>query len=184
MAEKYFVGTNILLHARDRSAGIKHERARVLIESSWTSGRGVLSTQVLQELCVNPRRKVARPLAVDEIRRLITDYRGWEVVVNSPEAVMQALDIEARYRTSFRDALILQAAEQSGAEILYSEDLATRQSQRAVRGGQPLGWGSGLRRPQPNILGSSEKCESPLLARNARNGAPAVVPAEAQDQCG
>jgi hypothetical protein len=144
----------------------------------------VLSTQVLQELCVHLRRKVARPLAVDEIRRLITDYRGWEVVVNSPEAVMQALDIEARYRTSFRDALILQAAEQSGAEILYSEDLATRQSQRAVRGGQPLGWGSGLRRPQPNILGSSEKCESPLLARNARNGAPAVVPAEAQDQCG
>jgi|ERR1022692_4203183 predicted nucleic acid-binding protein len=138
MADKYFVDTNVLIYAHDRSTGIKHERARQLIESLWMSGQGVLSTQVLQELCVNLRRKVARPLAVDEIRRLIHDYLSWEIVVNTPDAVIQALEIEVRYRTSFWDALILQAAEQSGATILYSEDLAAKQNYGTVRVVNPL----------------------------------------------
>src|SRR5271165_1539241 len=138
MAEKYFVDTNILIYAHDRSTGSKHERARQLIESLWASGQGVLSTQVLQELCVNLRRKVARPLGVDEIRLLVRDYMSWEVVVNTPEAVIQALEIEARYKTSFWDALILQAAEQSGAAILYSEDLAAKQKYGAVQVVNPL----------------------------------------------
>ncbi|MGC2794333.1 MAG: PIN domain-containing protein, partial [Candidatus Sulfotelmatobacter sp.] len=84
MAEKYFVDTNVLIYAHDRSTGIKHERARRLIEGLWMSGQGVLSTQVLQELCVNLRRKVARPLPVDEIRLLIRDYMSWEIVINTP----------------------------------------------------------------------------------------------------
>ena len=138
MADKCFVDTNILIYAHDRSMGIKHERARQLVERLWTNGLGVLSTQVLQELCVNLRRKVARPPAADEIRRLIYDYMSWEIVVNAPEAVIQALEIEARYRISFWDALILQAAEQSGAAILYSEDLAAKQSYGAVQVMNPL----------------------------------------------
>jgi predicted nucleic acid-binding protein len=138
MADKYFVDTNILIYAHDRAAGMKHEKARQLIESLWSSGQGVLSTQVLQELCVNLRRKVARPLAVDEIRRLVNDYMSWEVVVNAPEAVIQALEIEVRYKISFWDALVLQAAEQSGAAILYSEDLPAKQSYGTVQVVNPL----------------------------------------------
>jgi predicted nucleic acid-binding protein len=141
MPDKYFVDTNILIYAHDRTTGVKHERARQLIEKLWTSGQGVLSTQVLQELCVNLRRKVARPVGVDEIRRLVNDYMTWEIVVNSAEAVVQALEIEVRYKTSFWDALILQAAEQSGAAILYSEDMAdmaARQSYGTVRVVNPL----------------------------------------------
>jgi predicted nucleic acid-binding protein len=138
MPDKCFVDTNILIYAHDRSAGVKHERARELIEKLWTNGQGVLSTQVLQEFCVNLRRKVARPLAVDEIRRLVNDYMSWEIVLNSAEAVIQALDIEIRHKTSFWDALILQAAEQSGAAVLYSEDLAAGQSYGTVRVVNPL----------------------------------------------
>jgi len=138
MADKYFVDTNILIYAHDRSTGIKHERARQILERLWASGEGVLSTQVLQELCVNLRRKLSRPLPLDEIRRLIQDYMSWEIVVNTPEAVIQALEIEARYKTSFWDALILQAAEQSGATILYSEDLASKQIYGTVRVVNPL----------------------------------------------
>src|ERR1700676_1396075 len=138
MAEKYFVDTNILIYAHYRSTGIKHERARQLIERLWTSGEGVLSTQVLQELCVNLRRKVAKPVPVDELRGLIRDYLSWEIVVNTPEAVLRAFEIEVRYKTSFWDALILQAAEQSGAAVLYSVDLAGKQSYGAVRVVNPL----------------------------------------------
>jgi predicted nucleic acid-binding protein len=138
MADKYFVDTNILIYAHDRSTGIKHERARRIIEHLWTSGQGVLSTQVLQELCINLRRKVARPLPVEEIRQLLQDYLSWEIVVNAPEAVIRALEIEVHYKTSFWDALILQAAEQSGAAMLYSENLATGQSYGLIQVVNPL----------------------------------------------
>jgi predicted nucleic acid-binding protein len=44
---KYFVDTNILIYAHDVHAGIKHERARLLLDQLWDSQQGVLSTQVL-----------------------------------------------------------------------------------------------------------------------------------------
>jgi predicted nucleic acid-binding protein len=138
MSDKYFVDTNILVYAHDRSAGAKHQRARTLLEQLWDSGQGVLSTQVLQELCINLRRKVSRPLPLEDVRRLIRDYSTWEVITNTPESILQAIEIEARYKTSFWDALILQAAESSGASILYSEDLATGQLYGDIRVVNPL----------------------------------------------
>ena len=138
MPDKYFVDTNILIYAHDRSAGLKHDLARQLLERLWISGQGVLSTQVLQEVCINLRRKIPRPLPVDEVRRLIQDYLSWEIVVNTPESVIQALDIEVRYKISFWDALVLQAAESAGAAILYSEDLAAGQKYGPIQVINPL----------------------------------------------
>ncbi len=138
MPDKYFVDTNILIYAHDRSTGLKHERARQLVERLWISGQGVLSTQVLQELCINLRRKIARPLPVEEVRGLVQDYLSWEIVVNTPASVLQALEIEVRYKTSFWDALVLQAAESSGAAVLYSEDLAAGQKYGPVHVINPL----------------------------------------------
>ena len=133
MSDRYFVDTNILVYAHDRSAGVKHRRAQALVEELWNSGRGALSTQVLQEFCINLRRKSGKPLSVDDVRLLIRDYATWEVVTNSPDSILQALDIEARYKISFWDALIIQAADDAGASILYSEDLAAGQRYGSVR---------------------------------------------------
>lgn len=138
MSDRYFVDTNLLVYAHDRSAGVKHERARALVERLWSSGLGAVSTQVLQELCVSVRRKAAHPLSLGETRRLLQDYLSWEIVVNTAESVIQALDLEARYKLSFWDALILQAAEDSGATVLYSEDLADGQTYGTVRVVNPL----------------------------------------------
>ena len=133
MSDKAFVDTKILVYAHDRSTGAKHARACTLIEQLWQSGQGVLSTQVLQELCVTLQRNANSPLPAAELRRLIQDYLTWEVVVNGPESVMEALEIQARYKTSFWDALILQAGERAGATTLYSEDLASGHKYGAVR---------------------------------------------------
>jgi predicted nucleic acid-binding protein len=138
MSDKFFVDTNILVYAHDRSAGVKHQRAQVLLEQLWNSGQGVLSTQVLQELCVNLRKKVRVPLPVEAVRLLIQDYATWEVVSNTPESIIQALYIETRYKTSFWDALILQAAERAGASILYSDDLAAAQHYGSIQIVNPL----------------------------------------------
>lgn len=138
MSDKVFVDTNILVYAHDRASGIKSDRARALIESLWSTGGGVLSTQVLQELCINLRRKTARPYSVEETRSLIEDYMDWEVVVNTPDSIVEALIIETRYQISFWDALIIHAAECSGATILYSEDISDGQTYGSVRVLNPL----------------------------------------------
>ena len=138
MAEKFFVDTNILVYAHDRTAAHKHERATEVLQRLWDDGSGILSTQVLQELCVNLRRKVSPPIPFEEIRQLIEDYLSWHVITNTPESTIRALEIQQRYKISFWDALLLHAAETSGAAVLYSEDLAAGQRYNNIRVVNPL----------------------------------------------
>jgi predicted nucleic acid-binding protein len=133
MSDKYFVDTNILIYAHDPAMGLKHRRALELIEDLWRTGQAVLSTQVLQEFCVNVRRKAAHPLSLAKVRLLVRNYSAWEVVTNTPESILMAMDMEQRYKISFWDALILQAAEEAGASALYSEDLPAGQRYGSVR---------------------------------------------------
>ena len=138
MSAKVFLDTNILIYAHDVEAGVKHARALALVEHLWNTGEGVLSTQVLQEFCINIRKKTRHPLATDEVRRLLQDYLRWQVVVNTPESVIYALDLESRYKISFWDALIVHAADRSGARMLYSEDFAEGQLYGSIRVVNPL----------------------------------------------
>jgi predicted nucleic acid-binding protein len=128
-----FVDTNVLVYAHDRSAGTKHARARELVEGLWTTRTGVISTQVLQELYVNLRRKVGKPLSAAEAKGLVADYLRWEVIVNNGESILEAMELEQRFRLSFWDALIVQAAQSAGVEILSSEDLSHGQDYGGVR---------------------------------------------------
>ena len=132
MSDKYFVDTNILMYAHDKAAGAKHERAKALVEELWRGRTGVVSTQVLQELSVNLRKKVRQPVDAKATRDIVADYLAWQVIVNGGEAILDALDIEKRYQISFWDALIVQAAQSSGAEVLYSEDLADGQRYASI----------------------------------------------------
>ncbi|HJZ74426.1 MAG TPA: PIN domain-containing protein [Vicinamibacterales bacterium] len=138
MSDRYFVDTNILMYAHDTSAGVKHERAQALVEKLWRDRTGIVSTQVLQELAVNLRRKVGRPLDAKATREIVAEYLTWQVIVNSGESILEALDLEGRYQISFWDALVLQAAQSSGAEVLYSEDLSSGQQYGPLKVVNPL----------------------------------------------
>ena len=119
---KAFVDTNVLVYAYDRAAGSKHVRARELVEELWTSGRGVLSTQVLQEFYVNVLRKTRPPVPPEDARTLVADYLAWDPVVNDGAAVLEAVDASRRHQLSYWDALVVVAAARSGASVIYSED--------------------------------------------------------------
>jgi predicted nucleic acid-binding protein len=138
MSDKYFVDTNILMYAHDKAAGAKHERARALVEELWRDRTGVVSTQVLQELAVNLRKKARKPLDAKATREVIADYLTWQVIVNGGDSILGALDLEERYQVSFWDALVLYAAHASGAEVLYSEDLADGQTYGSLHVVNPL----------------------------------------------
>ena len=60
------------------------------------------------------------------------------MVTNTGESILQALEIEKQYRIWFWDALVVQAAEASGAAVLYSEDLSDGQIYCGVRVVNPL----------------------------------------------
>jgi predicted nucleic acid-binding protein len=133
MKGKCFVDTNILVYAHDRDAGAKFNRAHALTRDLWLSERGVISTQVLQELYMALRRKASNPLPVAEAEKILRDFFTWEVVINDRSSIIRALEIETRYQISFWDALIVQAAERSDAEVLYSEDLSNGQRYGGVQ---------------------------------------------------
>ena len=99
----------------------------------WSRGNGVLSTQVLQELAVNLRRKAGRPLDAAAVRGIVSDYLAWEVVVNNGASIVGALELERQHRISFWDALVIHAAAAAGAGTLYSENLDDGQMYGAVR---------------------------------------------------
>lgn len=124
MSARYFVDTNLLLYAHTAGGGEKERKAKALIEGLWQDRSGVVSTQVLQEFYVNVCRKIERPLRPGEAKRLVGDYLSWQVVVNDGGSILQAFEIERRYRLSFWDALIVQAANRAAATALYSEDLS------------------------------------------------------------
>ncbi len=136
--DKSFVDTNILVYAHDRGAGIKQQTARALIESLWQRRKGVISIQVLQEFYVNVRRKALNPIKPKAARQLLADYMCWEVVINDGDSLLQAVELEARYKISFWDALILQAANSAGAAVVYSEDLSHGQRYENVRAVNPF----------------------------------------------
>jgi predicted nucleic acid-binding protein len=119
---KAFVDTNVLVYAYDRGTGPKHERALSLVEELWKEGRGVLSTQVLQEFYVNVRRKAKKPVSIEQARALIADYLSWDPIVNDGATLLEAIDVEQRYQLSFWDSLIVVAAQKGGASVLFSED--------------------------------------------------------------
>jgi predicted nucleic acid-binding protein len=137
MSGKCFVDTNILFYAQDRSAGLKHERAAKIVNDLWQSATGVLSTQVLQEFCVAVRR-VDRNRAIEDLRQWVRRYSDWEIVVNTSESVLAALSLESRHQISFWDALIVHAAQEGRADVLYTEDLKDGQVFGSVHVVNPL----------------------------------------------
>jgi len=119
-----FVDTNVLVYAYDPTTPDKHEQARALVGRLWESGDGVLSIQVLQEFFWTITRKVPKPVSPSQAVDLVAEFATWNVYEPAVEDVISAARLSARRRLSFRDAMIVQTAIASGAELLWTEDLA------------------------------------------------------------
>jgi predicted nucleic acid-binding protein len=119
----YFVDTNILVYAYDRSAGGKHAVAAQLVKDCWENQNGCLSIQVLQEFCAVVTRKIAAPLDHLTLRQLVSDLAQWRLQSPGAEDLLQAIDLQHRYQLSFWDAMIVQSALGLGCKQIWSENL-------------------------------------------------------------
>jgi len=98
---KVFLDTNIIMYAYDVSAGEKHEIAKKILVQLWDSGLGVISTQVLEELFVIVTQKIPKPLEKRLAKDILSDLLKWDVVINSGESILEAVEIILRYGYSF-----------------------------------------------------------------------------------
>ncbi|MEW6456590.1 MAG: PIN domain-containing protein [Acidobacteriota bacterium] len=125
--DKVFLDTNIIIYAYDVSAEKKHETAKKIVVDLWDSGLGILSTQVLQEFFVSITKNISKPLNVKFARGIVSDLLRWDVVVNDGQSLLEAIEIHSKYKYSFWDSMVIQAAIKGGAAFLLSEDLSGEQ---------------------------------------------------------
>ena len=127
-----FLDTNIFVYAFLSGEPLKQAKAVQLIEASLGSGKGCVSYQVLQEFASVARKKFAVRMASADCKAFIdAAMQPMNRIASSTGLIHSALDLQDELRCSFYDSLVIAAALQAGAEILYSEDL--QHSQR-VRG--------------------------------------------------
>lgn len=121
MPVKRFLDTNILLYAYDLDSGEKRDIAVSILEKAWLEpGSIAISVQVLQEFFVNFTRKGQTEA---DARQLMDDFCHWSIVENSLPLFQKGLEAQERGQLSLWDAMILAAAETSGAAELLSENL-------------------------------------------------------------
>lgn len=125
-----FVDTNILVYAFDRQEGKKHEQAARLIESLWQTRTGRLSIQVMQEFHAAVTR--GKGFSPADSQKILSSFAYWPVYSPRPLDVLQAIDLQVKYKLSFWDAMIVQSAAAAGCAVLYSEDLSQGQSIASV----------------------------------------------------
>lgn len=119
----YFLDTNILVYAYDRSAGRKHSLAAQLVAACWENENGCLSIQVLQEFYVTVTRKIAAPLDAPSARQIVADLAQWRLHAPEADDLLQAIDFQHHYQLAFWDAQVIQSAARLGCKLLLSEDL-------------------------------------------------------------
>lgn len=114
-----FIDTNVWLYAFIRSVdAAKHVEAKQLVESAKIA----VSSQVINELCVNLLKKT--DLKEPDIAGIISSfYNRYEVIESSQALLERASDLRSVSNFSYWDSLIVAAALQSEAKILYSEDM-------------------------------------------------------------
>lgn len=118
-----FVDTNILIYAQDTRDETKHRAATELLAQLWTSGLGMLSTQVLQEFYSAATCKLRPPLTPAQARQVVHDYSEWCRIDTDPLLIISASRRSEQHSINFWDGLIVEAALRAGATELVTEDL-------------------------------------------------------------
>lgn len=121
MSDKIFIDTNIRLYALiefDRCLE-KHHKAKQCIAAMENI---IISTQVVNEVCVNLLRKGNKDMPY--IAQFILDFTAaYQTVAQITEDLITASTIRANYHVSFWDSLMIASALRADCHILLSEDM-------------------------------------------------------------
>jgi predicted nucleic acid-binding protein len=115
-----FVDTNVLIYAHAGRLDPKQPPAMELILRLDEQGNGALSTQVLIEFYSAMNSKLHRGKYAEEA---VKELSSWLIHRPSHADVLNTIQLQRRFRLSWWDALIVNSAVESGAKVLWTEDL-------------------------------------------------------------
>jgi predicted nucleic acid-binding protein len=122
MKDKFFVDSNVWLYSFMKGDSKKTQKSNQIISNSAT----ILSTQVINELCVNLIKKAG--YSEPEIQQTVKNiYSHYQVISIDENIILEASKIREIYFFSFWDSLILASAITFKCDILYSEDMQHNQ---------------------------------------------------------
>jgi predicted nucleic acid-binding protein len=134
-----FIDTNILLYAisKDPAERRKTDIAIELLDAPI--GELALSVQVLQEFYVQATR-VSRAGALPHrlAEEYIEHWQALEVRDNTLDLFRASIASSQRFKVSYWDAAIIEAARMAGCDTVLSEDLSDGQSYAGVRVRNPF----------------------------------------------
>lgn len=114
-----FIDSNIWLYAFIESQDANKSRlASELVQTEQPA----LSTQVVNEVCVNLLRKA--DFSEEEIQELVAAFfKRYPVMPLNRDVLVRASQLRTPYALSFWDSIVVSSAMQGGMPILYSEDM-------------------------------------------------------------
>ena len=115
----YFIDTNVWLYSFIQFQDVaKTESAKGIIKQCSI----VISTQVVNEICVNLIRKVG--FSEEKIRDLVESlYSKYAVFELSQDVLLKASEIRGNHNFSFWDSIVVASAYECEADYLLSEDM-------------------------------------------------------------
>lgn len=117
-----FVDSNIWLYAFMQTESGKITKAVEIISNPFV----VLSTQVINEVCVNLIKKAN--YSELEIQQTVKNlYTHYQVMTIDEKIIIEASKIRATYYLSYWDSLVVTSAMVADCSILYSEDMQHNQ---------------------------------------------------------
>ncbi len=119
-----FIDTNLFIYQLEALDERKSETADRIIRRGIETRRACISFKVVQECLNTSLRKAEIPLSEEQVRTYLNTVLAPLLRVHASIPLYhRALDVQARYRYSFYDSLIIAAALGAGCTRLYSEDL-------------------------------------------------------------
>jgi predicted nucleic acid-binding protein len=124
MSAELFLDTNLFVYQIEARDELKAPIAEQIIREAVTTGNACISFQVIQECLNTITRKASAPLGTAETQDYLDAVLGPLLIVCASVGLYsKAIEIQARYRFSFCDALIVAAALEAGCTRLLTEDL-------------------------------------------------------------
>ena len=124
MSVERFIDTNLFIYQLEAADERKRDIANGIIREGIETGNACISYQVVQECLNTVLRKAEVPLDNASARAYLDHVLAPLLrVPSSIDLYHRGLDVQARYRFGFYDALIIAAALEAGCTRLYSEDM-------------------------------------------------------------
>lgn len=117
-----FFDTNVLVYAMDASDRARQEKSIACFSKACKDDTIALSTQVLQEFYSITTRKLRPPLSEREAAQQLSRLCEFHVVGATATSILAATELAQKHQLHWWDALILEAALRTNADVLFSED--------------------------------------------------------------